>query len=48
VTTYICNLRKRQEIYDVAEKVKRDVGKVDILVNNAGIVSDNKSILETP
>jgi NAD(P)-dependent dehydrogenase (short-subunit alcohol dehydrogenase family) len=29
----------REQIYAVAEQVKKEVGKVDILVNNAGIVS---------
>ena len=37
----------RENIYQVAEKTKKDVGPVTILVNNAGIVSGT-SLLETP
>lgn len=35
---YVCDVTKRQEILDVAEKVKKEVGIVSILVNNAGIM----------
>lgn len=35
---YVCNVTKREEIMEVAEKTKREVGTVDILVNNAGIM----------
>lgn len=35
---YVCNVTKREEILEVAEKTKREVGTVDILVNNAGIM----------
>jgi len=38
-------LQKREQVYEVANKVKKEVGKVDILVNNAGIVS-GKTLLE--
>jgi len=38
VTTYVCDLSKRDNIYATAEKVKA-LCKVDILINNAGIVS---------
>uniref|UniRef100_A0A803SR91 Short chain dehydrogenase/reductase family 16C member 5 n=1 Tax=Anolis carolinensis TaxID=28377 RepID=A0A803SR91_ANOCA len=38
VYTYKCDLRKREEIYTVAEQVKREVGDVDILINNAGVL----------
>nr|XP_016853512.1 PREDICTED: epidermal retinol dehydrogenase 2 isoform X2 [Anolis carolinensis] len=38
VYTYKCDLRKREEIYAVAEQVKREVGDVDILINNAGVL----------
>jgi all-trans-retinol dehydrogenase (NAD+) len=39
VYTYYCNVAKREMVYQVAEKVQKEVGKVDILVNNAGIVA---------
>jgi all-trans-retinol dehydrogenase (NAD+) len=38
VTTYHCDVSDRNAVYDLAEKVKKDVGKVDIIVNNAGVV----------
>lgn len=37
--TYTINLASREDIYAIADKVKKEVGKVDILINNAGIVS---------
>jgi all-trans-retinol dehydrogenase (NAD+) len=46
VTTYVCDVSDRPTIYSVAEKVKKEVGKVDILINNAGIVI-GKPFLET-
>ena len=36
---YQCDCSKREEIYKVAEQVKKDIGDVTILINNAGIVS---------
>ncbi|XP_030070491.1 epidermal retinol dehydrogenase 2 [Microcaecilia unicolor] len=44
VHAYICDCSKRQEIYKVADQVKREVGDVSILVNNAGIVTGKKFI----
>jgi len=38
IHTYICDVSERKNVYEVAERVKADVGKVDILINNAGIV----------
>jgi len=39
VWTYTCNVGSYQDVIEVANKVKKDVGKVDVLINNAGIVS---------
>lgn len=36
--TYLCDVAERSIVYDVADRVRRDVGHVTILVNNAGIV----------
>nr|XP_033790073.1 epidermal retinol dehydrogenase 2 [Geotrypetes seraphini]XP_033790074.1 epidermal retinol dehydrogenase 2 [Geotrypetes seraphini]XP_033790075.1 epidermal retinol dehydrogenase 2 [Geotrypetes seraphini]XP_033790076.1 epidermal retinol dehydrogenase 2 [Geotrypetes seraphini] len=44
VHTYICDCSKRQDIYKVADQVKREVGDVNILINNAGIVTGKKFI----
>lgn len=44
---YHCDVSKPQNVYDAADKVKKEVGKVDILVNNAGIVT-GKRFLECP
>ncbi|GFT55549.1 hypothetical protein TNCV_3320631 [Trichonephila clavipes] len=37
-----CDVSQPQAVYDTAEKVKQEVGRVDILVNNAGIVTGKK------
>ncbi|XP_071410588.1 epidermal retinol dehydrogenase 2-like [Pithys albifrons albifrons] len=47
VHSYICDCSKRQDIYRVADQVKREVGDVSILVNNAGIVT-GKTFLNCP
>ena len=36
--SYVCDVTKKEEVYETASKVKEDVGNVDILVNNAGVV----------
>ncbi|XP_036139911.1 short-chain dehydrogenase/reductase family 16C member 6 isoform X2 [Monomorium pharaonis] len=38
VYAYKCNVTDREEVFRIAEKVKKEVGDVTILVNNAGIV----------
>jgi len=38
VHTYICDVTKREMVYETAEKVKKEAGVVDILDNNAGVV----------
>ncbi|XP_014481189.1 PREDICTED: short-chain dehydrogenase/reductase family 16C member 6-like [Dinoponera quadriceps] len=35
---YKCDVSKREEVFEVAAKVKREIGDVTILVNNAGIM----------
>ncbi|XP_050554587.1 17-beta-hydroxysteroid dehydrogenase 13-like isoform X1 [Spodoptera frugiperda] len=35
---YICDVTDRAAVFQLAEKVEKDVGQVDILVNNAGIM----------
>lgn len=44
---YQVDVSSRENIYEVARKVKEEVGKVEILVNNAGVVS-GKKFLDTP
>ena len=44
---YQCDCSKREEVYKVAEQVKKDVGDVTILINNAGVVS-GKNFKDTP
>ena len=36
--SYLCDISDRQAVYDLAGKVKNDLGVVSILINNAGIV----------
>jgi len=38
---YRVDVTNRQEVYEVAKQVKKEVGVVNILINNAGIVSGN-------
>ncbi|GFT12708.1 hypothetical protein NPIL_598431 [Nephila pilipes] len=42
VFLYECDVSNRHKVYEVAELIKAEVGKVDILVNNAGIVNGKK------
>ncbi len=44
---FTCDLSDKDAVYQMAEKVRAEVGQVTILVNNAGIVS-GKPFLETP
>jgi all-trans-retinol dehydrogenase (NAD+) len=45
VTTYVCDLTRREDVESVAAQALAECGPVDILVNNAGVVS-GKSLLE--
>ncbi|NXU66669.1 RDHE2 dehydrogenase, partial [Horornis vulcanius] len=47
VHSYICDCSKRQDIYRIADQVKKEVGDVTILINNAGIVI-GKRFLDSP
>ncbi|NXL63282.1 RDHE2 dehydrogenase, partial [Chordeiles acutipennis] len=47
VHSYVCDCSKRQDIYRVADQVKKEVGDVSILVNNAGIVT-GKRFIDSP
>ncbi|KAJ7398356.1 hypothetical protein BTVI_126047 [Pitangus sulphuratus] len=47
VHCYICDCSKRQDVYSVADQVKKEVGDVNILVNNAGIVT-GKAFIDSP
>ncbi|XP_078253534.1 epidermal retinol dehydrogenase 2 [Rhinoraja longicauda] len=47
VHAYLCDCSKRESVYEVADKVKREVGDVSILINNAGIVT-GKKFLDSP
>ncbi|KAG7236658.1 hypothetical protein INR49_000639 [Caranx melampygus] len=42
VHSYLCDCSDKNEVYRVADQVKREVGDVSILVNNAGIVTGKK------
>ncbi|XP_054841442.1 epidermal retinol dehydrogenase 2-like [Eublepharis macularius] len=44
VYTYKCDCSKREEIYAVADQVKKEVGDVNILINNAGILNGKNFI----
>ncbi|KAM9789795.1 epidermal retinol dehydrogenase 2-like [Neosynchiropus ocellatus] len=44
---YMCDCSDKNEVYRVADQVKREVGDVSILVNNAGIVT-GKRFMDSP
>ena len=46
VYPYVCDCSSRDEIYEVAKKVKKEVGPVSVLINNAGITS-TQTIMES-
>jgi all-trans-retinol dehydrogenase (NAD+) len=39
---YKCDVTNRQDVYDLANRVRAEIGDITILVNNAGIVSGKK------
>lgn len=47
VYSYVCDCSKRQDVYRVADQVKKEVGDVSILINNAGTVI-GKRFLDSP
>ncbi|XP_060098949.1 epidermal retinol dehydrogenase 2-like [Heteronotia binoei] len=47
VYTYKCDCGKQEEVYAVADQVKKEVGDVNILINNAGILT-GKNFLDIP
>ncbi|NXM10788.1 RDHE2 dehydrogenase, partial [Ploceus nigricollis] len=47
VHSYVCDCSKRQDIYRVADQVKKEVGDVSLLINNAGVVI-GKRFLDSP
>ncbi|XP_013003928.1 epidermal retinol dehydrogenase 2 isoform X2 [Cavia porcellus] len=47
VHAYTCDCSRKEEVYRVAEQVKKEVGDVSILINNAGIVT-GRSFLDCP
>ncbi|XP_005418383.1 epidermal retinol dehydrogenase 2-like [Geospiza fortis] len=42
VFVYHCDCSKREEVYEQADKVRKEVGDVTILINNAGILIGKK------
>uniref|UniRef100_A0A8C8YX02 Short chain dehydrogenase/reductase family 16C member 5 n=1 Tax=Prolemur simus TaxID=1328070 RepID=A0A8C8YX02_PROSS len=47
VHAYTCDCSQREEVYRVADQVKKEVGDISILINNAGIVT-GKKFLDCP
>ncbi|XP_012923503.1 epidermal retinol dehydrogenase 2 isoform X2 [Heterocephalus glaber] len=47
VRAYTCDCSQKEEVYKVADQVKKEVGDVSILINNAGIVT-GKKFLDCP
>uniref|UniRef100_A0A8D2CRB5 Short chain dehydrogenase/reductase family 16C member 5 n=1 Tax=Sciurus vulgaris TaxID=55149 RepID=A0A8D2CRB5_SCIVU len=47
VHAYTCDCSRKEDVYRVANQVKKEVGDVSILINNAGIVT-GKNFLDSP
>ncbi|XP_062489338.1 epidermal retinol dehydrogenase 2-like [Pezoporus occidentalis] len=47
VHSYVCDCSNRQDVYRVADQVKKEVGDVSIVVNNAGVVT-GKRFIDSP
>ncbi|XP_040597426.1 epidermal retinol dehydrogenase 2 [Mesocricetus auratus] len=47
VHAYTCDCSQKEDVYRVADQVKKEVGDVSILINNAGIVT-GKKFLDCP
>jgi len=45
-TGYVCDVSKKEMVYERAKQVNDEIGSVDILVNNAGISGLGKPLLE--
>jgi all-trans-retinol dehydrogenase (NAD+) len=39
---YVCDVGRREHVYEMAQRVRDEVGHVDVLINNAGIVSGQR------
>jgi all-trans-retinol dehydrogenase (NAD+) len=44
---HVCDVSSREAVYEVAGRVKEQLGPVDVLINNAGVVT-GKTLLESP
>ncbi len=44
---YVCDVSNRGMVYEMAERVRAEVGHADILINNAGVIS-GKPLMEIP
>lgn len=44
--SYQCDLSSREQVYQIAKRIKDDIGVITMLVNNAGIVSGSR-LLDT-
>lgn len=45
--SYEVDIANREHVYEMAKRVRQEVGKVDILINNAGIVTC-RTLLDLP
>jgi len=44
---FVCDVSKRERVYEVAEQTRSAAGPVDIVINNAGVVS-GRALLDIP
>jgi len=43
IVSYAIDVSDKDQVYELAARVKKEVGKVDIVINNAGVVSGGNS-----
>lgn len=46
--SYRCDVRSRENVLQMAEKIQKEVGDVSILINNAGIMPCKKFLAHQP
>ena len=39
VLAHICDITDKEMVYNMAEKIKMEIGSIDIVINNAGVVT---------
>jgi len=43
IKSYVVDVSNKTEIYALAERTKKEIGKIDVVINNAGVVSGGRA-----